>query len=929
MIQANIQPQSTATILGRPKTPLRLLLRAGRGQTKILNIDAAKCSIGSSPESTLQIVAPGLQPVHCLILRGENGTVVRRLSDDTFLNGTTFDDAHLNAGDRLSLGPVELEVLSSGSNSGNRMPAAQTGSLEKLTADFRRAQAQWRQRYEQQELRLQELTRLLDERTQQLDAERAEWEEQQRKGCESRQGLDEEVNALRTQLAEAQAALSGSQAEWTQERERLDGEAAQIKATLESKEAELGNASEELKALQEKLQTARGDIEQVEQLRARCEELTHELESAEQQRIASAREHESLQNELASAQNLLGEKDDHAASINNELAELTARLQVAESKASEVEELRSNCNGLAEALAAAQTGNEECSTKQQEADHRVASVEAELAEKDEQLRVTADEVESLRSQLEAAPDADETEAVRAQCEQLTRELNATREEWSATSAQHEQLVEQHTSLESELETARQQLASVMETNEGLEAQVQQSADMNSAETVSALESRIKALEDERIADQKRIEAYKQDALAWQEQHGTAQTEIAEIRNELEVARQQLEERESRIREQQPPQEPYPIPRESVSSATDPTGTASSSPVAEPEHEQPSTLDPSYAKEETAVNEEEATMAVDLLDRLRAEVNVAQDHCPVSSNPNTSGEPALAASENVEEPDVTDPHADEYVPVSEEQLAFSEPEESAPVDTASILAQFGHSAEYDEEPDTPPMDNRTTTATVAVAADTADSGEDDSIEDYMAQLMRRVGGGSNDTTSLGEVGRVVPEREATEELTQPVEVEKPETVVPLDPSEFVPRAIAPEASSNLKALRAVANSSTRSAIDKHQRRSLDRNAYLCIFLSIFAGLVCLATAVLSKSVFSVPTLISLIALVVSFFAAMKALALNAKVKLAKNAESKQLALSLDTNAIAASAQVATPPEGATQPLAPPITPVQPQSPPPQG
>ena len=37
--------------------------------------------------------------------------VVRRWSPDTLLNGCQFTDAPLNPGDRLSIGPIELEVV--------------------------------------------------------------------------------------------------------------------------------------------------------------------------------------------------------------------------------------------------------------------------------------------------------------------------------------------------------------------------------------------------------------------------------------------------------------------------------------------------------------------------------------------------------------------------------------------------------------------------------------------------------------------------------------------------------------------------------------------------------------------------------------------------------------------------------------------------
>jgi hypothetical protein len=49
--------------------------------------------------------------VHCLIVRGDNGLFVRRWAADTRLNGLAFDEAPLKSGDRLELGSVELELV--------------------------------------------------------------------------------------------------------------------------------------------------------------------------------------------------------------------------------------------------------------------------------------------------------------------------------------------------------------------------------------------------------------------------------------------------------------------------------------------------------------------------------------------------------------------------------------------------------------------------------------------------------------------------------------------------------------------------------------------------------------------------------------------------------------------------------------------------
>ena len=81
---------------------------------QIVRLKSTKCTVGSGPQCTLRLRARRVRPLHCLIVRGAGGTVVRRWSPDTRLNGRAFDDADLLPGDRLNIGGIELEVVDSG-----------------------------------------------------------------------------------------------------------------------------------------------------------------------------------------------------------------------------------------------------------------------------------------------------------------------------------------------------------------------------------------------------------------------------------------------------------------------------------------------------------------------------------------------------------------------------------------------------------------------------------------------------------------------------------------------------------------------------------------------------------------------------------------------------------------------------------------------
>ncbi len=99
------------SVLDASQGPLLLQICGGSRKGEIVAFHAPKCTLGSAPRCTHRILARGVQPVHCLIVRGPVATVVRSVSADTRLNGRPFDDAVLKPGDRLTIGPVQFQVI--------------------------------------------------------------------------------------------------------------------------------------------------------------------------------------------------------------------------------------------------------------------------------------------------------------------------------------------------------------------------------------------------------------------------------------------------------------------------------------------------------------------------------------------------------------------------------------------------------------------------------------------------------------------------------------------------------------------------------------------------------------------------------------------------------------------------------------------------
>ncbi len=108
-----IDPNSK--LLGSP--PADLVLRISRSSLdqapQSLRLPESKCTVGADPACTIA-TEYALHPVHCLILRGPRGAVVRRWAPDTLLNGAPFDDAPLREGDQLTIGDDVVEVIDLG-----------------------------------------------------------------------------------------------------------------------------------------------------------------------------------------------------------------------------------------------------------------------------------------------------------------------------------------------------------------------------------------------------------------------------------------------------------------------------------------------------------------------------------------------------------------------------------------------------------------------------------------------------------------------------------------------------------------------------------------------------------------------------------------------------------------------------------------------
>jgi len=396
-----------------------------RGQT--VRLRSAKCTIGSGSRCTLRLRARGVRPLHCLILRGVGGTVVRRWSPDTRLNGQAFTDAELAPGDRLSVGAIELEVIDSGQTSEQiatpaeqtPLPAPSISRPAETTTPTRPSTPDNRQ-LDELSSRLALANRLGRQRARQL-IERLRAADREIVQL-SRQ--TEQIVSLREQLQHQQEVAEQlrrqQQAVRDETEKRLAEQAEQMNLLREELQREK-EAAEELRKKQAKREETEEELsEQAEKAELLREELQREREAAEQLRRQQQAERDQIEQKLAEQaeeMDLLREELQRQREAAEQLRQQHAEREETEEELSEQAE---QMDLLQEELQRQREAFEQLQ-QQQSADDETEKKQAEQAEQmnllREQLQREREVAEQLRQQQQAQRD-ETTEQLNQQAEQL-------------------------------------------------------------------------------------------------------------------------------------------------------------------------------------------------------------------------------------------------------------------------------------------------------------------------------------------------------------------------------------------------------------------------------------------------------------------------------------------------------------------------------
>lgn len=767
------------SILGKPRHDLRLRVMGPDGSARAVRVTAQKCTIGSADSCSLALPGPGLHAVHCLIVRGARTTIVRNLSPGNTLNGEEFKDSRLQPGDQLRIGPFDIEVLSnrsrrrqrtrsrSRSRISNEFPAlslaaaieSRMNRLEEQLVDLQRQQTR---------KKIARLRRTIDQLAEQLELERAEFDEERLCWQGERQEFETRLNGVRqpspenAELAEDVARLSAElddvnsqhhsrETTWRAAREELEQELTQARDRIATLEQELAGYQQQSATFAEERQTYESGTSDLaaslEQLKCR---LNEQQESHASQSEAWNATRQELEGQLEVTRQKLNETTTRLEEVERDLAEEKSNSAATQQQFQEEQvALRDESSRFQEELTETQAALRESQAQ-------VERWEAEctnLATRAEELQQHISELR--QSTLDAASiDESNQEAAALQVElnELKRAHERSSLDWS----------EERQRMQGELDSTFRQTEEHRSRVEELERESASRAsewEVERSELRAALQDASQSLESvatgNRVAElEAQLEQLRGELDLWRNQPGPAdkpaeEDEVPALGSTLQI---QLPvggnladgESVSEVAEFQAPLPAAPLPAA------------------------PEPVDTGHDVEYTPVSSEAPVSTAEILARF--------GHTP-----------------------------EEF-----------EQESAAPVEESPIPAA---------DPASPSMTEAPAAAAIESPAAPSVPHEDDSIEDYMNRLLARVRGDQPEPAVA--VPAPVPasqtERKPITEVSwqaerEPEASEAPAEVSPEDDSEYMPRRSAPERSDSLAAMRSLANDSARSAIASHAKRN---------------------------------------------------------------------------------------------------------------
>ena len=438
--------------------------------THSLELPVGKCTIGSSSSCQIRLVTGQVRPLHCLVVRSDEGMTATSWAPGILLNDREFTTAAVFVGDVLSIGNLQLKLALAESESTEPCREAEDafdppvdveGDLEQssqhqisrpveLTQEIDLLEnletvsgiPSRQQEAKQAQFRLQSrnrcrqlIVRLRSEREQTANFQREarSHAEQLQAAEQQRESLIAELETFRTETADETHRLAEQLQAAHLECQRLSTELQQLNVNVADRDtqhtAEVDRILGELSAAFEKSNQAEVALlamqAQYQELQTRIDELTQECAE-----LAEAAE--GLQADKERVAQSLIERDERVVDLEQELRvtqevaqdleeKLAAQLQSREELDTELSALRSSHSEMA-------LENERLKSEADELQHDFPELQQKLRESEESLQSAQDlfaernsELDSLRNELDAS--RKERDQLANSNENLTKEIS--------------------------------------------------------------------------------------------------------------------------------------------------------------------------------------------------------------------------------------------------------------------------------------------------------------------------------------------------------------------------------------------------------------------------------------------------------------------------------------------------------------------------
>ena len=312
----------------------------------------------------------------------------------------------------------------------------------------------------------QELARSQNEladRDLEIEKVRADAESASRQSAEEqRQHFETEIKLLRSTLADREAAFSEVETAQQSSLERLHAEITELRAQLEQERHEAALRSRQLDGTQAELAAGREQQAALEQARQEAEEnwqragyIQAELQARLQAKTA----------ELVDSQtNLNALRQEYGDKVNELQLESAQKQLLADSRASEIADLKDRLNQFTAQLAEAEAAWRQSSDRQRQSDENLVAHQREIAALEENYRARLRNLESelaeARNKVNSATNetqewAERAGRMEAELRERSENLAAAGSESAALQARLDELASQHASSQAHAHTIDQ------------------------------------------------------------------------------------------------------------------------------------------------------------------------------------------------------------------------------------------------------------------------------------------------------------------------------------------------------------------------------------------------------------------------------------------------------------------------------------------